>query len=170
MGPVTSVMSAVPMLFPLFVIDISARCVTAVLFPVYCPSSYSLLYLTLQYKDIQLQLSHYACHHTIAWFKLWSVSGLLHRAALACADLSCERTASQLLQRPAEPGLVILKMEAHCSSKAPRTNHYHTGRGETPRNDRPSLEQRPPWSPEYVSLSTLSPTTTTTTTNNKHQQ
>jgi hypothetical protein len=163
MLPVTSVMSAVPVLFPLFVIDISAKSVTAVLFSVYCLSSYSLMYLSLQYKDVQLQLSDYACHHTISWIQLWWVSGFLHRAVLACVDLSCERTGSQLRQHPAEPGSVILKMEAQCSSETPGTNHYHTGGGGTPRNDRPSFEKQSPWSlntyhchPFMVLLSLLS--------------
>lgn len=103
--------------------------VTAVLFPVCCLSSYSLMYWSLQYTDVQLQLSDYACHHTISWFKLWWVSGFLHHVVLACVDLSCGRTGSQLLQHPAEPGLVILKMEAKCSSETPGTNHYHMGGG-----------------------------------------
>jgi len=51
MWPVVSVMSAVPMLFPLFVIDISAKSVTGVLFPVYYLSSHSLLYWSLQSED-----------------------------------------------------------------------------------------------------------------------
>lgn len=129
MWPVISVMSAVPMLFPLFVIDISAKSLTVVLFLVYCLSSYSLLYWSLQSKAVQQQVSDDACHHTITWFKLWSVSGFLHLAVQACVGLSCEWTGSQLLLHPAEPGLVILKMEAQRLSEMPGTNHYHKGGG-----------------------------------------
>ena len=88
-------------------------------------TSYSLLCWSLQSKAAQRQLSGDACHHTIAWLKLWSVSGFLHRAVQACVGLSSEWTGSQLLQHPAEPGLVILKMEAKHSSETPGTNHYH---------------------------------------------